>query len=132
SKVDRSAAYAARHLAKNVVAAGLARRAEVQVAYAIGVARPVSLLIDTFGTERVSKVLIEQLVREHFDMRPAAFRRDLNLHRPIYSATSAYGHFGRTDVDLPWERTDRAGALRQAAGLPAAAVGPTDTVPAAV
>jgi S-adenosylmethionine synthetase len=135
SKVDRSAAYAARHLAKNVVAAGLARRAEVQVAYAIGVARPVSLLIDTFGTERVSPDLIERLVREHFDMRPAAFRRDLNLHRPIYSPTSAYGHFGRTDVDLPWERADRAAALREAAGLPAAsaqAAGPTDTVPAAV
>jgi len=134
SKVDRSAAYAARHLAKNVVAAGLARRAEVQVAYAIGVARPVSLLIDTFGTERVSKDLIDRLVRAHFDMRPAAFRRDLDLHRPIYSATSAYGHFGRTDVDLPWERTDRAAELRDAAGLPAAsqAAGPTDTVPAAV
>ncbi len=132
SKVDRSAAYAARHLAKNVVAAGLARRAEVQVAYAIGVARPVSLLIDTFGTERVSTDLIEKLVLEHFDMRPAAFRRDLDLHRPIYSATSAYGHFGRTDVDLPWERTDRADALREAAGLPAASgqtAGSNGTVP---
>jgi S-adenosylmethionine synthetase len=135
SKVDRSAAYAARHLAKNVVAAGLARRAEVQVAYAIGVARPVSLLIDTFGTERVSPDLIEKLVREHFDMRPAAFRRDLDLHRPIYSATSAYGHFGRTDVDLPWERTDRADALREAAGLPAASgqnAGSNGTVPTTV
>ena len=135
SKVDRSAAYAARHLAKNVVAAGLARRAEVQVAYAIGVARPVSLLVETFGTERVSRDLIMELVTEHFDMRPAAFRRDLDLHRPIYSQTSAYGHFGRTDVDLPWERTDRAAALRSAAGLPAAAAGesgPADTVAAVV
>ncbi|MGB6454029.1 MAG: methionine adenosyltransferase [Streptosporangiaceae bacterium] len=135
SKVDRSAAYAARHLAKNVVAAGLARRAEVQVAYAIGVARPVSLLVETFGTERVSRDLILELVTEHFDMRPAAFRRDLDLHRPIYSQTSAYGHFGRTDVDLPWERTDRAAALRSAASLPAAAAGdsgPADTVAAVV
>ena len=117
SKVDRSAAYAARHVAKNVVAAGLARRAEVQVAYAIGVARPVSVLIDTFGTERVDRRLIEKLVDEHFDLRPAAFRSQLELHRPIYSPTAAYGHFGRTDVDLPWERTDRAAALRDAAGL---------------
>ncbi|GIH26597.1 S-adenosylmethionine synthase [Acrocarpospora phusangensis] len=119
SKVDRSAAYAARHVAKNVVAAGLARRAEVQVAYAIGVARPVSLLIDTFGTERVDPALIEKLVTDCFDLRPAAFRSYLDLHRPIYGATSAYGHFGRTDVDLPWERTDRAGELRAAAGLSA-------------
>ena len=119
SKVDRSAAYAARHVAKNVVAAGLARRAEVQVAYAIGVARPVSVLIDTFGTERVSRELIGKLVAEHFDLRPAAFRDYLGLHRPIYSATSAYGHFGRTDVDLPWEWTDRADRLREAAGLSA-------------
>jgi S-adenosylmethionine synthetase len=119
SKVDRSAAYAARYVAKNVVAAGLARRAEVQVAYAIGVARPVSVLIDTFGTERVSRELIGKLVAEHFDLRPAAFRGYLGLHRPIYSPTSAYGHFGRTDVDLPWERTDRAARLREAAGLSA-------------
>jgi S-adenosylmethionine synthetase len=135
SKVDRSAAYAARHLAKNVVAAGLARRAEVQVAYAIGVARPVSLLVETFGTERVSRDVIMQLVAEHFDMRPAAFRRDLDLHHPIYSQTSAYGHFGRTDVDLPWERTDRAAALRAAAGLPAIPAGDAgsaDTVAAVV
>jgi S-adenosylmethionine synthetase len=122
SKVDRSAAYAARHVAKNVVAAGLASRAEVQVAYAIGVARPVSLLIDTFGTERVDRQLIEKLVDEHFDLRPAAFRAYLNLHQPIYSPTSAYGHFGRTDVDLPWEGTDRADALRAAAGLTATTV----------
>ena len=117
SKVDRSAAYAARYVAKNVVAAGLAERAEVQVAYAIGVARPVSLFIDTFGTERVDRRLIEKLVDEHFDLRPAAFRAHLNLHQPIYSPTSAYGHFGRTDVDLPWERTDRATELKKAAGL---------------
>jgi S-adenosylmethionine synthetase len=116
SKVDRSAAYAARHVAKNIVAAGLAERAEVQVAYAIGVARPVSLLVDTFGTERVDRRLIEKLVDEHFDLRPAAFRAHLQLHRPIYSPTSAYGHFGRTDVDLPWERTDRVEALRAAVG----------------
>jgi S-adenosylmethionine synthetase len=117
SKVDRSAAYAARYVAKNVVAAGLARRAEVQVAYAIGVARPVSLLVDTSGTERVDPVLIEKLVAEVFDMRPAAFRDYLDLHRPIYAPTAAYGHFGRTDVELPWERTDRAATLRAAAGL---------------
>ena len=133
SKVDRSAAYAARYVAKNVVAAGLARRAEVQVAYAIGVARPVSLLIDTFGTERVGRDLIEKLVAEHFDLRPAAFRGYLGLHAPIYSPTAAYGHFGRTDVDLPWERTDRAATLRDAAGLAADRVGlPTPPSPAAV
>ena len=121
SKVDRSAAYAARYVAKNVVAGGLARRAEVQVAYAIGVARPVSVLIDTFGTERVARDLIGKLVAEHFDLRPAAFRGYLGLHAPIYSPTSAYGHFGRTDIDLPWERTDRAATLRAAAGLAPAA-----------
>jgi len=119
SKVDRSAAYAARYVAKNIVAAGLAQRAEVQVAYAIGVARPVSLLIDTFGTERVSRDLLGKLVTEHFDLRPAAFRGYLGLHAPIYSPTSAYGHFGRTDIALPWERTDRAAQLREAAGMPA-------------
>jgi len=122
SKVDRSAAYAARYVAKNVVAAGLAARAEVQVAYAIGVARPVSLLIDTFGTELVDRRLIEKLVDEHFDLRPAAFRAYLSLHQPIYSPTAAYGHFGRTDIDLPWEQTDRVAALREAAGLTAATV----------
>jgi S-adenosylmethionine synthetase len=120
SKVDRSAAYAARYVAKNVVAAGLAARVEVQVAYAIGVARPVSVLVETFGTERVPRSTIGLLVAEHFDLRPAAFRDYLGLHQPIYSPTSAYGHFGRTDVDLPWERTDRADTLRQAAGLAAA------------
>jgi S-adenosylmethionine synthetase len=121
SKVDRSAAYAARYVAKNVVAAGLAARAEIQVAYAIGVARPVSVLVETFGTERVDPSLIESLVAEHFDLRPAAFRGLLGLHRPIYTPTAAYGHFGRTDIDLPWERTDRADALRHAAGLGGAA-----------
>ncbi|MGI5157475.1 methionine adenosyltransferase [Microbispora sp. CA-102843] len=122
SKVDRSAAYAVRHVAKNVVAAGLARRAEIQVAYAIGVARPISLLIDTFGTERVAPELIRKLVEEYFDLRPAAFRDYLGLHRPIYVPTAAYGHFGRNDLDLPWERTDRAGELRSAAGLSADAM----------
>jgi S-adenosylmethionine synthetase len=122
SKVDRSAAYAARYVAKNIVAAGLARRAEVQVAYAIGVARPVSTLVDTFGTEIVDQRLIARLVSELFDLRPAAFRQYLDLHRPIYSPTSAYGHFGRTDLDLPWERTDKAAELREAAGLTAEAI----------
>jgi S-adenosylmethionine synthetase len=117
SKVDRSAAYAARWVAKNVVAAGLAYRCEVQVAYAIGVARPVSVMVETFGTEVISHVQIERLVDEHFDLRPAAFRAQLNLHRPIYQKTAAYGHFGRDDVDFTWERADKADALRSAAGL---------------
>jgi S-adenosylmethionine synthetase len=117
SKVDRSAAYAARYVAKNVVAAGLAERAEVQVAYAIGVAHPVSLMVECFGTEKLSRGRILQLVKEHFDLRPGAIRRDLNLHRPIYQKTAAYGHFGREDHDFTWERTDKATALREAAGL---------------
>jgi S-adenosylmethionine synthetase len=117
SKVDRSAAYAARYVAKNVVAAGLADRAEVQVAYAIGVARPLSLLIETFGTERVPKARILELINEHFDLRPAAFRQYLDLHRPIYSQTAAYGHFGRDEADFTWERTDKAGVLRESATL---------------
>jgi S-adenosylmethionine synthetase len=117
SKVDRSAAYAARHVAKNVVAAGLADRAEVQVAYAIGVAHPVSVMVDTFGTEKISRTRILELIAEHFDLRPGAFRRDLKLHRPIYQKTAAYGHFGREDHDFTWERTDKAQALREAAGL---------------
>jgi len=117
SKVDRSAAYAARYVAKNVVAAGLADRAEVQVAYAIGVARPLSLLVETFGTERVPKALILELINEHFDLRPAAFRQYLDLHRPIYSQTAAYGHFGRSEPDFTWERTDKADVLREAATL---------------
>jgi S-adenosylmethionine synthetase len=117
SKVDRSAAYAARYVAKNVVAAGLADRAEVQVAYAIGVAHPVSLMVECFGTEKVSRGQILDLIAEHFDLRPGAIRRDLNLHRPIYQKTAAYGHFGREDHDFTWERTDKATALREAAGL---------------
>jgi S-adenosylmethionine synthetase len=115
SKVDRSAAYAARHVAKNVVAAGLADRAEVQVAYAIGVARPVSVMVETFGTEKIGRGRIQDLVDEHFDLRPGAFRRSLDLHRPIYSPTAAYGHFGRDG--FTWEATDKADALREAAGL---------------
>jgi S-adenosylmethionine synthetase len=118
SKVDRSAAYATRYVAKNIVAAGLADRAEVQVAYAIGVARPLSLLVETFGTEHVPRRTIEKLVGEHFDLRPAAFRSYLSLHRPIYAKTAAYGHFGRNDPDFTWERTDKAAELREAAGLP--------------
>ena len=117
SKVDRSAAYAARYVAKNVVAAGLADRCEVQVAYAIGVAHPVSLMVETYGTEQIPTARIETLVREHFDLRPGAFRHYLDLHRPIYQKTAAYGHFGRDDRDFSWERTDRAAALREAAGL---------------
>jgi S-adenosylmethionine synthetase len=117
SKVDRSAAYAARYVAKNVVAAGLADRCEIQVAYAIGVARPVSLMAETFGTERVGRATIAQLIEEHFDLRPAAFRQYLRLHRPIYQKTAAYGHFGRDDHDFTWEKTDKADALREAAGL---------------
>ncbi|HLY49508.1 MAG TPA: methionine adenosyltransferase [Solirubrobacteraceae bacterium] len=122
SKVDRSAAYAARYVAKNVVAAGLAERAEVQVAYAIGVAHPVSLMVECFGTEKISRGRILDLVSEHFDLRPGAIRRDLNLHRPIYQKTAAYGHFGREDHDFTWERTDKAAALRDAAGLDSSAV----------
>jgi S-adenosylmethionine synthetase len=117
SKVDRSAAYAARHVAKNVVAAGLADRAEVQVAYAIGVARPVSVMVETFGTEKVGRGRILELISEHFDLRPGAFRDYLRLHRPIYQKTAAYGHFGREDEDFTWERTEKADQLREAAGL---------------
>jgi S-adenosylmethionine synthetase len=117
SKVDRSAAYAARYVAKNLVAAGLADKVEVQVAYAIGVARPLSLLVETFGTEHVPLSMIRKLVDEHFDLRPAAFRRHLQLNRPIFHKTAAYGHFGRNDPDFTWERTDKADALRAAAGL---------------
>jgi S-adenosylmethionine synthetase len=120
SKVDRSAAYAARWVAKNVVAAGLADRCEVQVAYAIGVAHPVSVLVETFGTEKIGRGAIAQIVSEHFDLRPGAFREELRLHRPIYQKTAAYGHFGRDDADFTWERTDKADALRDAAGLGAA------------
>ncbi|HYQ78053.1 MAG TPA: methionine adenosyltransferase [Solirubrobacterales bacterium] len=121
SKVDRSAAYAARHVAKNVVAAGLAQRCEVQVAYAIGVAHPVSLMVETFGTGKLPDAKISQLVEAEFDMRPGAFREYLDLHRPIFQKTAAYGHFGRADADFTWENTDRADALRSAAGAEAAA-----------
>ena len=122
SKVDRSAAYAARYVAKNVVAAGLADRAEVQVAYAIGVAHPVSVMVDTFGTEKIGRGQILALINEYFDLRPGAFREYLRLHRPIYQKTAAYGHFGREDHDFTWERTDKADALRAAAGLAASVV----------
>ena len=119
SKVDRSAAYAARYVAKNVVAAGLADRCELQVAYAIGVAHPVSVMVETYGTERVPKAKIAELIGEHFDLRPGAFRDYLNLHRPIYQKTAAYGHFGREDHDFTWEKADKADALRAAASLDA-------------
>ncbi|TLW94402.1 methionine adenosyltransferase [Saccharomonospora piscinae] len=116
SKVDRSATYAMRWVAKNVVAAGLARRVEIQVAYAIGKAAPVGLFVETFGTEKVDPARIQAAISEVFDLRPAALIRDLDLLRPIYAPTAAYGHFGRTDLDLPWERTDRVEALRSATG----------------
>ncbi len=121
TKVDRSGAYAARYVAKNVVAAGLADRCLFQVAYAIGVAHPFSILVDCFGTERkgITATRIEELVREHFDLRPAAIMRDLDLRRPIYAKTAAYGHFGRDDHDFTWERVDKADVLREAAGLDA-------------
>jgi S-adenosylmethionine synthetase len=117
TKVDRSAAYAARWAAKNVVASGLADRCEIQVAYAIGVAHPLSVNVETFGTGRISDEEISRLILENFDLRPGAIIRDLGLRRPIYRQVSAYGHFGRDDLDLPWERTDRAEQLRQAAGI---------------
>jgi S-adenosylmethionine synthetase len=124
TKVDRSAAYAARYVAKNLVAAGLAERCELQIAYAIGVAHPVSIEIDCFGTETVPVGRIESLVREHFDLRPGAIIRDLDLKRPIYAKTAAYGHFGRDDHDFTWEKTDKADTLRAAAGLAAPAETP--------
>ena len=117
TKVDRSAAYAARYVAKNIVAAGLADRCEIQLAYAIGVAYPVSIMVDTFGTHKIDEEKIEALVEKHFDLRPAGIIRMLDLRRPIYRQTAAYGHFGRTDVDLPWEHTDKADALKKDAGL---------------
>ncbi len=117
TKVDRSAAYMARYIAKNVVAAGLADRFELQVSYAIGVARPLSLNVETFGTHHVSAETIEALIHEHFDMRPAAIIRDLELRKPQFRQTAAYGHFGRDDLDVAWERTDKAETLRKAAGL---------------
>ncbi|MGE5560192.1 MAG: methionine adenosyltransferase [Chloroflexota bacterium] len=117
TKVDRSGAYASRYVAKNLVAAGLADRCEIEVAYAIGVAHPVSLTIDTFGTGKVDEATLKALVDKHFDLRPAGIIKMLDLRRPIYKQTAAYGHFGRTDIDLPWERTDKADALRRDAGL---------------
>ncbi len=122
TKVDRSAAYAARWVAKNVVAAGLADRCELQLSYAIGVAHPLSISVETFGTGQIADERILDLIREHFDLRPGAIIRDLDLRRPIYRQTAAFGHFGRPDLDLPWERTNKADALRQDAGLAAAAV----------
>lgn len=115
TKVDRSGAYAARYVAKNIVAAGLADKCEVQVAYAIGVAQPVSIAVDTFGTGKVSDELLVELIRKNFDLRPAGIIKMLDLRRPIYKQTAAYGHFGRTDVDLPWEKTDKAAKLREQA-----------------
>lgn len=117
TKVDRSGAYAARYVAKNIVAAGLADRAEVQLAYAIGVAKPVSIMVDTFGTGKVDDRTLEELVQKNFDLRPAGIIKMLDLRRPIYAKTAAYGHFGRTDVDLPWEHTDKAEALKTQAGI---------------
>jgi S-adenosylmethionine synthetase len=117
TKVDRSATYMARYIAKNLVAAGIADRLELQVSYAIGVAQPLSLAVETFGTGKIPEDKIVALIREHFDMRPGAIIRDLDLRRPLYRQTAAYGHFGRTDLDLPWERTDKADLLREAAGL---------------
>jgi len=119
TKVDRSAAYACRYVAKNVVAAGLADKCEIQVAYAIGVAHPVSVMVECFDTEKIGLDKISELVRENFDLRPAAILRDLDLRRPIYKKTAAYGHFGRHDHDFTWERTDKAAMLRDAAGLDA-------------
>src|SRR5439155_5629092 len=127
TKVDRSAAYAARWVAKNVVAAGLADRFEIQLSYAIGVAHPLSISVETFGTGRVPDEQIVELIKKHFDLRPGAIIRDLRLRRPIYQATAAYGHFGRTDIDAPWEKTDKAAILRAEAGLDA----PAAVIPAA-
>jgi len=117
TKVDRSATYAARWAAKNIVAAGLADKCEIQLAYAIGVAKPVSILVDTFGTGKLDDEKIAELVEKNFDLRPAAIIRDLDLRRPIYRQTAAYGHFGRTDVELPWEDTSKAAVLKEQAGL---------------
>ncbi len=117
TKVDRSAAYAARYVAKNIVAAGLADKCEIELAYAIGVAKPVSVLVETFGTGKISDEKLAGLIDKHFDLRPAAIIRDLELRRPIYRQVAAYGHFGRTDIDVPWEKTDKAETLREEAGL---------------
>jgi S-adenosylmethionine synthetase len=119
TKVDRSGAYAARHVAKNLVAAGLADRVEVLVSYAIGMANPISVSVETFNTNHVDNQTIQDMTMKHFDLRPAAIIKNLDLRRPIYQQTAAYGHFGRADLDLPWERTDQAATLRKEAGLPA-------------
>jgi S-adenosylmethionine synthetase len=113
TKVDRSASYAARHVAKNIVAAGLATKCQLQVAYAIGVSSPVSLMVETFGTEKLPVTVIEDLVRKHFDLRPAAIIENLDLRRPIYQQVAAYGHFGRPELDLPWERLDKVDLLKE-------------------
>lgn len=117
TKVDRSAAYAARYVAKNIVKAGLAKKCEIQIAYAIGVAKPVSVLVDTFGTNVIDEAVIEKLVEKHFDLRPSAIIEHFDLRRPIYNATAAYGHFGREDVEFPWEKTDKAEILKKEANL---------------
>lgn len=117
TKVDRSAAYAARYVAKNMVAAGVADRMEIQLAYAIGVAHPVSISVECFGTNKISEDKIVELIEAHFELRPAAIIKDLDLRRPIYRKTAAYGHFGRNDADFTWERTDKASAIRKSAGL---------------
>jgi S-adenosylmethionine synthetase len=117
TKVDRSAAYAARYVAKNVVAAGLADKCEIQLAYAIGIARPVSVMVETFGTAKIAEQKIVELINKHFDLRPAGIIKSLDLRRPIYRQTAAYGHFGRTDVNLPWEQTDKAEVLRKEANI---------------
>ncbi len=125
TKVDRSGAYAARYVAKNIVAAGLAQRFEIQISYAIGVARPVSIMVETFGTGRVSDSRIAELISEYFDLRPAAIIRELDLRRPIYRQTATFGHFGRDDLDVPWEKTDKAAALAEAAGVELPELAPT-------
>jgi len=121
TKVDRSAAYYARYVAKNLVAAGLADRLEIQVAYAIGRAHPLSIMVETFGTGRVSDDALISIINEHFDFRPMAIIQNLNLQRPIYRDTASYGHFGRSDIDLPWERLDKVEALREATNVQEAA-----------
>ena len=113
TKVDRSASYAARYIAKNLVAAGIAEKCEVELAYAIGVAQPVSINVETFNTGKIEESRIIELIKNHFDLRPAAIIKELDLRRPIYKQIAAYGHFGRTDIDLPWERTDKAEILRK-------------------
>ena len=113
TKVDRSATYAARYVAKNLVAAGLADKCEIQIAYAIGVAKPVSILVDSYGTGKLPDEKLSEIVEKHFDLRPAAIIRDLDLRRPIYRQVAAYGHFGRTDIELPWEQLDKVEALRK-------------------